>query len=1433
MALGDDRWIEVSPSQFDHEREGLAIVRELLPDGSPFRAWSNFEFRDSHGRWHEVDLLVLGRAQLHLVELKYYSGVLRGDDHRWLRPGRRAEDSPLKLARRKAQYLAGRLKDEARAWAHESKTQIPDLKQVVPYLQESVFLHHPQLRCELSDHAAQGLYGIDGAEDQTYLPGISELLLEPPRDHRTVAATHERLLPVLMKRLGLVQRREREAGSWVIQEHPIGQGDGWQDWLASHRVVQTDQARIRFRIPPPGSAASVTTELQRIAEHEFRTMSRLHHDGLLGPRDVVESDLGVGLAYPYDAGMQRLDLWLADQQDGLSLGAQLSVIRQIAEAVHYAHGNAVAHRSLSPSAIWVRPQGDEGVKVLVGDWDAAGLAASTPPTGLPAEGVTSIFGAHQAAQAGPDAGDHNTDTDTDTTTFTAPEGTWQATASDRFRLDVFALGALAYYVLTGKPPASSPAALRDKLREQDGLDLSPVLPQVSGTLRGLVLGATHPSPADRTPDLGAFLQALATVERDLTTSAEEGRDPLDATPGMVLEDRFRLERRLGQGSTAVGLLVTDLASATETQRVLKVALDDAAAGRLAEEADVLRRLSSPRLVTLVEGPLVVGGRQALLLESAGEDTLSQVLRTRRRMSLDLLQRYGTDLLEALVALDKAGVDHRDVKPANLGVRTQRPDRAKHLVLFDFSLTRAAASATAAGTPPYLDPFLTGDRNRYDSAAERYAASVVLFEMATGHTPVYGEDPHAHPEAVPHPPTVRADMFDPSVADAMVDFFTTALHREADHRHDTAAEMLRRWQAAFTDDATTVPDNADELAGAATPDTPLAQAGLSARALSALEPLDVPTVGDLVVVDPVRLNQLSGVADATRREVKSRARVWRSAFSDVVRGVAPTGSGTGLPSPTDAADLLLAHTGSRRGTGRESLLRLVLGIGTDLDAFATQAELAAHLPTPVTTARATQLLTSLQDAWAAHEDTRRLLTGIDDVLSRRFTELGGVATTEELVASLVDAMGQGRVAPEAQERRLAAGLLRLMVDRQRALVRAEADVEPVVTRRRDGRVQLLARGPELLDVAESLGREADRLLAMPAQGSTDVLVPADRAVPRLVETLQAQLDDPPAPLSEPTRIVRLAAALSTRSAASGAQELHHRDLPHTRALTLTLGGISPSQRLGAREIRDRVRIRFPALAPLPDRPQLDHLVEASGIGLRYDERDRTYRSTQGDLDTTGLQTRQPTRVAPDTAPVSSAGVIGQRLADSMARRSFLALGVPGHRVERLVSVLRQRYDARLVDLTEVLLAEIRRQAEAAGMKWETVQAADAAPPHSRPAQGLAALVARAVPAVTASIEALMADDTASSAPVVLTEASTLARYDHLGELTRWTDLSRSRGRAIWLLVPQLRESRGSMIDGHPVSLNSPGQFLPLDSDWIDTQDQVLSSTSQPTTTGAQQ
>ena len=361
-------------------------------------------------------------------------------------------------------------------------------------------------------------------------------------------------------------------------------------------------------------------------------------------------------------------------------------------------------------------------------------------------------------------------------------------------------------------------------------------------------------------------------------------------------------------------------SGPDATRVLKVAVDDAAAGRIAGEAGVLAGLNDPRLVRLVEGPVEVGGRQALVLESAGDETLGEVLRGRERLSLDLLERWGTDLLEALVALDRAGVDHRDIKPANLGVREGRSDRAKHLVLFDFSLSRAGAAAVTAGTPPYLDPVPRRPR----TGAVRLGRRAVLRRggaVRDGHR---------------GGPEVRRRAVRPGVGPRRG-------HHRGGHvrpgrgRGGWSRSSARRWPAAPRN-ATTPPRRCSPPGGRCSPrsprpspttptnapprrnrPTPLAEAGLSARALSALEPYGVVTVGDLVAVDPVRLNRLSGVAEATRREVKARARQWRDKFGSAVTGRGPGRqnppgpNGAGGPDPVAAAELLAGPRGD--GAGR--------------------------------------------------------------------------------------------------------------------------------------------------------------------------------------------------------------------------------------------------------------------------------------------------------------------------------------------------------------------------------------------------------------------------------------------------------------------------------------------------------------------------------------
>ena len=242
------------------------------------------------------------------------------------------------------------------------------------------------------------------------------------------------------------------------------------------------------------------------------------------------------------------------------------------------------------------------------------------------------------------------------------------------------------------------------------------------------------------------------------------------------------------------------------------------------------------------------------------------------MGAELAQRWGEDLLDALRYLEEMGRPHRDIKPDNLGVAPRGSNDELHLMLFDFSLASAPASAIEAGTPAYSDPFLAR-RGRWDPAADRYSASVTLFEMVTGERPRYG-DGSADPVMVDDDATVEPGMFDAAVAEGLTRFFRRALHRETTDRFAHADEMYWAWHEAFAsagEPSTPSVEPRDDGRDIAVPagtgrESPLASLPLSRRAVSALERCEILTVGELLDRALMTIRTLPGVGATTRAEI---------------------------------------------------------------------------------------------------------------------------------------------------------------------------------------------------------------------------------------------------------------------------------------------------------------------------------------------------------------------------------------------------------------------------------------------------------------------------------------------------------------------------------------------------------------------------------------
>src|SRR5581483_11225745 len=333
--------------------------------------------------------------------------------------------------------------------------------------------------------------------------------------------------------------------------------------------------------------------------------------------------------------------------------------------------------------------------------------------------------------------------------------------------DIFSLGALAFHIFSNQPPAPNLRELEAILSQHQGLPLPAVLDGAGPKLAQLIREATHPNTLYRTDSAAAFLKQLDAVEEELTAPDDTAvLDPLKAAIDDRLAYNLILKGKLGTGGSAAALLV----ERNGEPAVLKIALKPEYNSRLRDELQILAKLRHPFIVAPKSTDILsFNGLDAFLVELAGERTLADRLREDGRLSGEFLERFGDDLLTVLEYLEHEGVPHRDLKPDNIGVREYA--KQLHLKLFDFSLSNLPLDNTRAGTPDYMEPFLAS-RSRWDPAAERFSAALVLYEMAAGTLPRWGNGQSA-PHLIADEVTLAANLFDPQLREPLTRFFSRA------------------------------------------------------------------------------------------------------------------------------------------------------------------------------------------------------------------------------------------------------------------------------------------------------------------------------------------------------------------------------------------------------------------------------------------------------------------------------------------------------------------------------------------------------------------------------------------------------------------------------------------------------------------------------------
>jgi serine/threonine protein kinase len=100
----------------------------------------------------------------------------------------------------------------------------------------------------------------------------------------------------------------------------------------------------------------------------FELLRNINHPGILSPIDYIESELGPALIFDHDTDAIRLDHYLERYRTKLSVDTRMHLMRQIADAVRYAHSKKIVHRALSPQSILVYNPGSVTPGIKIFDW---------------------------------------------------------------------------------------------------------------------------------------------------------------------------------------------------------------------------------------------------------------------------------------------------------------------------------------------------------------------------------------------------------------------------------------------------------------------------------------------------------------------------------------------------------------------------------------------------------------------------------------------------------------------------------------------------------------------------------------------------------------------------------------------------------------------------------------------------------------------------------------------------------------------------------------------------------------------------------------------------------------------------------------------------------------------------------------------------------
>lgn len=259
--------------------------------------------------------------------------------------------------------------------------------------------------------------------------------------------------------------------------------------------------------------------------------------------------------------------------------------------------------------------------------------------------------------------------------------------------------------------------------------------------------------------------------------------------GVVLDDRYQILEKIGQGGMAVVFRALDLRLNREV--AIKIIRDE-----LFRDADMLRRFyAEAHAVAQLSHPGIVAVYDVsqndnvgyLVMELISGITLKQYIDRKKTVPWKQVVHFARQIADALQHAHEHGIIHRDIKPMNIMLLQNGTTKVADFGIAAFENEIRETRGQAVGSLHYIAPEqLRG--GRADARGDVYSLGVTMYEMLTGYKPYTGETPTDILKKQSSNSLLPVRAFDVDVPSELEDIVLRAMDTNPDSRYQTAKDL---------------------------------------------------------------------------------------------------------------------------------------------------------------------------------------------------------------------------------------------------------------------------------------------------------------------------------------------------------------------------------------------------------------------------------------------------------------------------------------------------------------------------------------------------------------------------------------------------------------------------------------------------------------------